>query len=337
MPFRRKLVPTMTLIATGMLLDRWYCSLRVLQRGKSMFPELRRWHICRGAASYAAAAWTVSASLALAAPQGPAPNFAAGTNVGWQPDFAAFVNSDAVRLLGLAFLPPPPGEPQPVTLDPKIFNKEHPFDPFRRGDLGVADLTNPNLQSWVVDALRTQNERVLSGQPMPQNPITRCWPAGLPLADSMTMDPMYIIQKTDEVLILNKRQNAQVRRVALNRTHSSNPKPSWFGESVGHYENGDTLVIDTIGLNDRTPVDFFGTPHTLALHVLERWTLTADGKSLEVRVRVEDPGAFKAPYEMTQRFRRVEQPWLEYECAENPYDPLHQGLEPIPHADKPDF
>src|SRR5215469_8014486 len=108
----------------------------------------------------------LSTSVAAEVPQGGIPNFSPGGNVGWQVDFAAFINSDAVRLLGLAFLPPSPGEPQPVTLDPKIFNKEHPFDPFRRGDLPVADLTNPNLQSWVVDVLRTQNERALSGKPM---------------------------------------------------------------------------------------------------------------------------------------------------------------------------
>jgi hypothetical protein len=57
----------------------------------------------------------------------------------------------------------------------------------------------------------------------------------------------------------------------------TNPKPSWYGESVGHYE-GDTLVVDTIALNDKTFVDNYRTPHTDKLHVMERWKLTDGGK-----------------------------------------------------------
>jgi hypothetical protein len=49
--------------------------------------------------------------------------------------------------------------------------------------------------------------------------------------------------------------------------HTVDPKPSWYGKSVGHYENGDTLVVDTIGLSDRTYVDNYRTPHTTKLHV----------------------------------------------------------------------
>src|SRR5262249_2011610 len=122
-----------------------------------------------------------------------------------------------------------------------------------------------------------------------------------------------------------------------NRPHSANPKPSWFGQSVGHYENGDTLVIDTIGLDDRTFVDYFSTPHTTALHVVERWKVSGDGQSTDVTVRIEDPGAFKVPYQLSLRLHRVEEPWLEYACGENPGDPLHQGVDAIPQADKPDF
>jgi hypothetical protein len=61
-----------------------------------------------------------------------------------------------------------------------------------------------------------------------------------------------------------------VRRVYLADKHSANVKTSWYGESIGRYE-GDTLVVDTIGLDDRTLVDGFGTPHTKELHVIERY------------------------------------------------------------------
>jgi hypothetical protein len=53
-----------------------------------------------------------------------------------------------------------------------------------------------------------------------------------------------------------------IRHIYLTDEHSPNVKPCWFGESIGHYENGDTLVVDTIGLNTRTFVDSYQTPHT---------------------------------------------------------------------------
>ena len=83
----------------------------------------------------------------------------------------------------------------------------------------------------------------------------------------------------------------QVRHVYLDVPHSANPKPSWYGESVGHYE-GDTLVVDTIGRTSKTFVDNYRTPHSEQLHVIERWRMTDGGKTLEVRFRVEDPETF---------------------------------------------
>ena len=97
------------------------------------------------------------------------------------------------------------------------------------------------------------------------------------------------------------------RHVYLTDRHSPNVKPSWFGESIGHYENGDTLVVDTIGLNTRTFVDSYRTPHTEQLHVVERFRIVDGGKALEVNVHVEDPGAFTMPWNAMQRYRRVEQ------------------------------
>jgi len=66
--------------------------------------------------------------------------------------------------------------------------------------------------------------------------------------------------------------------------------PSWYGESVGRYENGDTLVVDTIGLSTKTFVDNYRTPHTDKLHVIERFKMIDGGKTLEDLITVEDPG-----------------------------------------------
>src|SRR5262249_37414795 len=147
-----------------------------------------------------------------------------------------------------------------------------------------------------------------------------CWPHGLP-AYMRYNGPTYLIQTANKVVIV-KNQSSELRRIALNRQHSPHPEPSWYGESVGHYENGDTLVVDTIAFNDRTALDLFGTPHTGELHVIERWQLIAGGREIALSVRVEDPGAFKRPYELTKHYKRVSAPWLEAICAENPIGPL---------------
>jgi hypothetical protein len=125
----------------------------------------------------------------------------------------------------------------------------------------------------------------------------------------------------------------QVRQVYLDMPHSESPKPSWYGESVGHYE-GDTLVIDTIGQNDKSFVDNYRTPHTEKLHVTERWNLVENGNVLEVRIRVEDPDTFYEAWSGIQRFRRVQEPMTEEICAENNQ---HLFDYHIPVADKPDF
>jgi hypothetical protein len=129
-----------------------------------------------------------------------------------------------------------------------------------------------------------------------------------------------------------------VRRIYLTDKHSADVKPSWFGESIGHYENGDTLVVDTIGLSDKTSfIDNFRTPHTTKEHVVERFKVSADGKTLDAAVTVDDPDTFNEPLHLRQGWRKVDNPMLETACAENNEDFFHQNLFPIPEADKPDF
>jgi hypothetical protein len=155
-------------------------------------------------------------------------------------------------------------------------------------------------------------------------------------------------------MILSSKQ--EIRHVYLTDKHSPNVKTSWYGESIGHYE-GDTLVVDTVGIDARTWVDAFGTPHTKELHVIERFHLIEGGKVLEANVHVEDSGAFTMPWDAIQRFRQYEAavrkvpieriaqlasaaegPLTEMVCAENPesFFPGTSAL-PIPQAVTPDF
>jgi hypothetical protein len=203
----------------------------------------------------------------------------------------------------------------------------------------IADLTNPILQPWLVEQMRKTNEEVLAGK-VGFTARSRCWPHGVPGFLLYPVHPIFFI-RTSKQVVMTWGQDFQLRHVYLNVPHSASPKPSWYGESVGHYENGDTLVVDTIGLNDKTYVDNFRTPHTTQLHVVERFKIVNGGEGLEVKVHVEDPGAFTTPWNAVQRYRRdqreQEVPLHEMVCAENNEDHFHQGLVPIPQADKSEF
>ena len=129
-----------------------------------------------------------------------------------------------------------------------------------------------------------------------------------------------------------------MRHIYLDVPHSDAPKPSWYGESVGHYEGGVTLVIDTIGITTKTFVDNYRTPHSSKLHVVERFKLVESGSKMQISIDVDDPGAFTMPWSATQRWRRSErEPMPEVVCNENNADYFGQYGVPMPTADKADF
>jgi hypothetical protein len=254
------------------------------------------------------------------------PNFAPAATTGWVLDHAVGVDD---------LLPPPTGGPGPVT-----FDKAHPYVPNGFGVTStyrVADLTNPILQPWMIPSMKKANEEVLAGK-VPFRARERCWPVGVPGFNAYSLvEPFYFYQTPEKVVVINQ-GGPEIRRIYLNVTHSKDVKPSWYGESVGHYENGDTLVIDTVGISPKSYVDNYRTPHTEQLHVVERWKLALDGRTVDVSIFVEDPGAFTMPWSAVQRWRRVEaSPLLPVACNENNGDFFSQGLVPVPEAAHPDF
>ncbi|HEX5280424.1 MAG TPA: hypothetical protein VFW28_10110 [Micropepsaceae bacterium] len=259
---------------------------------------------------------------------------AASDNAG-HPDFAP---NDKVRWIALTseFIAPPSGA-GPVMDDPA-----HPYVSnnlaARTGKVPtfpVGDITNPILQPWAREAVRKHNELAMSGKGA-YTLQARCWPMGVPAFLLYPVRPVYFVQSDKEV-VMTWTGDHMSRHIYMNVPHSNNPKPTWFGESIGHYE-GDTLVVDTIGLNDRTFVDNFRTPHTTQLHVVQRYQMIDGGKTLEVKIHVEDPGAFTTPWDAIQHYRRVEGvPMDEETCAEGARDYFQQDAEPIPQAIKADF
>jgi len=232
---------------------------------------------------------------------------------------------------GVNFMPVP-GSVPPIVNDPA-----HPHysngEAIRRGiqpTYRIADLTNANIKQWAKDVMKKDNDEVLAGK-FAYTPGSSCKPAGTPVF-MLDGGPFYFVQTAKEVLIVAS-EDSQVRHVYMNVPHTRNPKPSWYGESVGHYE-GDTLVVDTIGLNTKTFVDQFRTPHTDKLHVTERWRLTNGGKTTEIEVTIDDPETFNQPWKGMVRLQRGTQPYTEFVCVEGNLNLFDWG---IPTAKTPDF
>jgi hypothetical protein len=249
------------------------------------------------------------------------------------PDFSS--NNMGWAAASFDFLPPADGGPGPVKNDPKF--------PFCRNGQGctvqprMGDPHSPILQPWAQAVVNKWNEDIQHGK-QAFAAQSRCWPGGVPNILTYTAEPTYFLQTPQEVTILYER-GPNIRHVYMDVPHTANPAPSWLGESVGHYE-GNTLVIDTIGLNDKTFVDNYRTPHTTQLHVVERYTIAPDRKSMAATISVEDPGAFTSKWSASQRYILHNTPIAEGEnvCAENnDSNYFHEDEIPIPQSTVPDF
>jgi hypothetical protein len=262
---------------------------------------------------------------------GTAANAETAHEYGLVPDFSSNLAGWVANELDFVAVP---GKPGPAISDPA-----HPYiNNLLARRIGaqptfrVADLGNPNIKPWAKEIMKRENEKVLAGG-IGYTPRSSCMPAGVPAFMLFpVVEPIFFVQSPKVVLMIFT-GDAQIRHVYLDVPHSAHPKPSWYGESVGHYED-DTLVIDTIGFNDKTYVDNFRTPHSDKLHVVERWKL-ADDKTMRVTFTVEDPDTFNEPWTATYSFHRIERPLDDEEvCAEN--NTLLFDYH-IPVADKADF
>ena len=254
-----------------------------------------------------------------------------------------------------------------------IMNVSKTADGTLDNDLPVGDYTNPILTAEGARILKERGELSLGGRAF-LTPHNTCWLEPPPFALAMQFG-VQILQYEDGV-VLNYLLNHLVRHVRINAPHRADMTPSWQGDSVGHYE-GDTLVVDTIGIKAGpfATVDRNGTPHSEALHVVERYRLI-DGREareavlrherlynrnaaahadtdrgtygrgpidpdtglngLQVAIAVEDQGVFTAPWSALITYRPVTGDWPEAVCAENPRDISGSGMS-VPVAERFDF
>jgi hypothetical protein len=225
----------------------------------------------------------------------------------------------------------------------------------------VGDYKSPILQPWAAEVVKKFGEISRAGITY-ANPSNQCWPFPMPFIYKQFLVEM--IQRPDEITMVYGGDH-EVRRVRLNASHPSPLTPSWYGDSVGHYE-GDTLVIDTIGVKTDRPyamIDLFGTPYTDKLHIVERyrlreyddvkdaldrnkkenWLFNGDvfsghrGKFLQLHVTIEDEGVFTTPWTSTLTYVPGPDHIAEGVCAENPHEYYNNKDSDVPKAEKPDF
>jgi hypothetical protein len=232
----------------------------------------------------------------------------------------------------------------------------------------VGDESNPILKPRAAEVVKKHGEIEASGVPT-ATPRNQCWPEGVPFVFANM--GMQLLQQPDKITIFYDHDH-QVRHVRMNQPHPAQVTPSWYGDSAGHYE-GDTLVIDTVGIKvgRYSMVDWYGTPYTELLHVVERYRLieyeaakeveergtrenmhmpsrrsgatglapAADyrGKALQLQFTVEDEGVFTMPWSASITYWRSFDKWREFVCAESLHATYIAKDSDVPRADKPDF
>ena len=222
---------------------------------------------------------------------------------------------------------PPDRGPGPVTGDP--------VSPHIRGQNSpwIADLSSPILRPQTRDRLMQLAEQQRAGHALLDNDAL-CLPVGV-LGSLNMFDAMQVLQTPTKVILLYARDH-QIRVIYLDQPHSRGLSPTWYGESVGHYE-GDTLVVDTIGMTSKTLVDRYGTPHSDQLHTVERYRRSEADGTLQVSVIVEDPVVFTSVWSAKAAYRRDgSSGFEEIVCAENNPSTSDRAIG-IPTAISPDF
>jgi|SRR5579871_2621884 len=164
-------------------------------------------------------------------------------------------------------------------------------------------------------------EALMKTRKSQDDPEANCLPTGVPRGAPY---PWRIVQTPTHYFVLFEGNIHSFRQIFMDgRKHPDDPDPTWYGHSTGKWDK-DTLVIDTVGFNDKFWFDYLGHPHTERLHTIERYTRTDLG-NMTIEVTIDDPGAYTKPF-TTQGRARLQPPGdelLEYVCQENNIDLVH--------------
>jgi hypothetical protein len=175
---------------------------------------------------------------------------------------------------------------------------------------------NPPFQPWAEALFKERNFANAHRDPdSGPDPTERCIPPGIPRTMFQPF-PWEIVQARDRVIMIFEYQSLVRQIFTDGRAHPKDLDPTYMGHAIGKFE-GDALVVDTIGFNDKTWLDPMGLPHSDALHVVERLR-RVDHDTLVDEYTIDDPKAYTKPW-TTQRTFKLKPDWQiqEYVCAEN--------------------
>jgi hypothetical protein len=152
--------------------------------------------------------------------------------------------------------------------------------------------------------------------------IVYCDPIGIPRI-YVVPNLFKFVQTPDDVYMIFE-YNTLGRQIRLNGSHPKDPDPTWWGDSVGHYE-GDTLVIDTVGFNDKTWLDHVGRPHSDQLHLIERFH-RIDHNNLQLDLTIDDPGAYTKTWYGRKIFKLTQRDFVEHSCSMSENEHFKQSI-----------
>lgn len=207
---------------------------------------------------------------------------------------------------------PPPGPAGPV---PRLPDGKPDFSGVWNAQRELPGDPEPDMLPWAAALTKQRTENYSA-----DDPEARCVPGGVPRA---TPYHVQMVSTPKLILILFEGNIHTFRQIFLDRAeHLKITEPLWYGDSIGHWE-GDTLVVDTIGFNDKFWFDMAGHPHTTQLHVIERYH-RRDYGNMDVEVTIIDPGAYTKPWVQHRvQILTPDADILEYVCNENNQDPGH--------------
>jgi hypothetical protein len=151
-----------------------------------------------------------------------------------------------------------------------------------------------------------------------EDPWKMCQPVGpfRMLAEEQTkMELVPVSAKI--VMLFEDLSHGMLRTIYLKRGHPQKLEPDWLGDSIGRWENG-TLVVDTIGFNDKTWLNEQGAQHSDVLHLVERIRPVLDGQYLEYKVVAEDPKTLVKPYSYTRYYKKLDTEVVDAPCQDEP-------------------
>jgi hypothetical protein len=218
------------------------------------------------------------------------------------------LGEDALASIANLNMHHPPSGPTPRTADGK---------PDFSGVWWRFNTTDPGKPEFLPAAERIAAQRVETNRK--DSPQAHCEPS------AVTRDtyPLFqLVQSKAFLVIIMDDESPGYRQIYLDgRPHPKDLNPAWYGHAIGRWD-GDTLVVDRTGFDERTWLDQTGHPHSDKLHVVERFRRPDLGR-LEVEMTIEDPGVLSKPWVMKRVSDLSTEEINEFICTENNRDVSH--------------